>query len=397
MLTTIQRKIAVDILVMFAISLTVITALVMFIGVAREAIHQGLGPLGVARLIPFAIPNALALTIPGTALFSVCSIYGRMSADNELTAMQSVGISPTSAILPSIAITFLLSLSAVVMINVAFTWGFRGIEQVVISSVEQVAYRVLKRDRCFSRDKFSLTVRDVIDKELIDPTIKIRQSNGRQLIVRGRSAVLDYNDEEQALQLSITDGYAKMGDTAAFRFPDTFVQTIPLRDNHQRDLLSANPSHIRMRDLPAASLRQTTDVQRRECEVAVRLGFDLLNSRSENLVNAEADQRADALTNSRRRLHRLAAEMQRRWASGFTCLALAMVGIPIGVRLRTSDTMTTFGIAFLPILIVYYPIFALTLDLAKSGQIAVQGVWIANLVFIALGLLMMRRTFRPRR
>ena len=61
------------------------------------------------------------------------------------------------------------------------------------------------------------------------------------------------------------------------------------------------------------------------------------------------------LERSRKRLHRVETEMHRRWASGFTCLTLAMVGIPLAIRLKTSDTMTTFGIVFLPTLVGLLP------------------------------------------
>jgi lipopolysaccharide export system permease protein len=74
MLTSIQLRIARDVIVIFCVSLFVITMLVMSIGVGREAINQGLEPMGVLRLIPFSLPNALTLAVPGTALFSVCCV-----------------------------------------------------------------------------------------------------------------------------------------------------------------------------------------------------------------------------------------------------------------------------------------------------------------------------------
>lgn len=392
MLTTIQRTIARDILVTFAVSLLVITVFVMFIGVAREAFQQGLGFSGVAQLVPFATPNALVLAVPGTALFSLCSVYGRMSADNEFTVMQSVGISPIVAILPALMIATVLSVASVGIINIAFTWGFNGMQNVVMSSIEQVAYRVLERDRSFIRGPLTMTVSDVIDNELIDPTIEIRRPNGDRVTIRGRTAALTYIDSQESLQLRITDGTAKVGTRVAFHFSDTFEQMIPLGSPRDKDLLTANPSHMFMRDLPAARTQQSVDIRKRENEHAIRLGMNILTSKLSEIVGTDSRQRNAALRSSRARLHRLSAESQRRWASGFTCLALAMVGIPLAMRLRTSDTMTTFGIVFLPTLVLYYPIFALTLDMAKRGQIPAQGVWIANAVFCIVGVLMMRKS-----
>lgn len=390
-MTTIQRQIAKDVVVVFAVSLLVITMLVMFIGVAREAINQGLGLAGVVRLLPFALPNALSLAVPGTALFSVCLVYGRMSADNEFVAMQSVGISLLSSMLPAVVITSLLSIATVGLINVAFTWGFHGVQRVVMSSVENIAYGVLERDRSFQHGDLSISVWGVKGRHLIEPQIKIARPNGDPVTIRGRTAEMAYRDGDQALELRITNGSAKIGSSASFHFPDTFVQSIPLGIQTEYDLLTAHPSHMPMGDLSAASLRQQQDIFRREKQLAVHAGFSLLTSRTDQIVDSSALGRETAVLSSRKRLHRLGAEMHRRWASGFTCLAMSMIGIPLAIRLKASDTMTTFGIVFLPTILTYYPIFALTLEMAKDGRLPAQGVWIANILFIAAGLVLMRQ------
>ncbi len=391
MLTTIQRRIARDIVVMFFVSLFVITVLVMFIGVARESLQQGLGVIGVLRMLPYALPNALSLAVPGTALFSVCSVYGRMSADNEFTAMQAVGISPLPAMWPAIIITTTLSIATVGLINVSFTWGFHGIQRVVISSIERMAYGVLERDHSFQRGQLSLMVRDVEGKTLIEPVINIRRGNSDPITINARTAVLTYDDATEGLELSATNGSVRVGDMASFHFTDTYVQTVPLNTGPAEDLLTAHPSHMPMRDLPKATVRQVADIHQRESEMAVRVGFSVLASRTEEIASAKTADRWAAIESSQKRLHRLDAEMHRRWASGFTCLAMSMIGIPLAIRLRTSDVMTTFGIVFLPTVVIYYPIFALTLDMAKDGRIPAQGVWIANALFISVSILLMRK------
>ncbi len=391
MLTTIQRRIARDILVVFAVSLFAMTVMVMLIGVAREAINQGLGIDGVLQMLPYATPNALSLGVPGTALFSVCCVYGRMSADNEFTAMQSVGISPLPAILPAIVITTLLSVTTVGLINVAFTWGHRGIEKVVMSSIETVAYRVLEQDRHFERGPLSMTVRDVDGKTLVEPIINIRRKNGDSVQITARRAVLAYDDQAEMLTLSITNGSATVGEKASFHFPGTIVQNIPLSTHPPYHLLTANPSHMPLSDIRKAYVQQGTDIRRREGSIAVSTGFSLLTSHTRSLHDSESQVRKVSLVKSQKRLHRLMTEIHRRWASGFTCFAMSMVGIPLAMRLRTADTITTFGIVFLPTLLIYYPLFALTLDMAKDGRIASPSVWAANALFVTIGLVMMQK------
>ncbi len=396
MLTRIQRRIVLDITVMFFTSLLVITMLVLLIGLVREAMNQGLGPMSILRLIPYTLPNALSMAVPGTALFSVCSVYGRMSADNEFVTMQSVGVSMLPSILPAIVLTTVLSVATVGLINIAFTWGFHGIERVVMSSVESIAYRVLQRERSFQHSGFSITVRGVEGRDLIEPQIKINRPHKDPVTITARTAQMTYKDTAQALEFRITDGSASVGNAASFQFPNTFVQTVPLAATSQDTLLTAHPSHMPMRSLPMASLQQREDLLRREHAMAVNVGFSLLTSRPHRMMDAKSLKREAGATHSRQRLHRLGTEMQRRWASGFTCLAMSMLGIPLAIRMKASDTMTTFGVVFLPTVLVYYPIFALSLDMAKDGRIPSAGVWIANAIFIFAALFLLRRLiYRP--
>ncbi|EMI41156.1 LptF/LptG family permease [Rhodopirellula sp. SWK7] len=390
MLTKLQRRIARDMLIVFVVSLFVITILVMFIGVAREAFNQGLGVMGVVRLIPFSIPNALSLAVPGTALFSVCSVYGRMSADNEFVTMQSVGISLFPSMVPAIVLTTGLSIATVGLINLAFTWGFHGVQSVVLSSVETIAYTQLERERSFQHANFSISVRDVRGQDLIEPRIKIRRTGAAPIHITARTAQLAYRSDDDSLRLTISDGRAEVGGTASFAFPDTFVHSIPLELEPNLDLLTAHPSHMAMGDLPTASSRQTDDIRHRENAFAVHTGFSILTSRTDDIGKPDAAARLAGIAQSRQRCHRLDTEMHRRWASGFTCLAMSLVGIPLAIRMKAADTMTSFGVVFLPTVLIYYPIFALTLDMAKDGRIAPQGVWITNLLFVVVSIMMMR-------
>ena len=73
----------------FGLTLIGMTSLIVLVGLAHQAVREGLGPLAVARLVPYVLPNALRFSIPGTMLFAACSVYGRMSSSNEVVAIKS--------------------------------------------------------------------------------------------------------------------------------------------------------------------------------------------------------------------------------------------------------------------------------------------------------------------
>ena len=87
-------------------------------------------------------------------------------------------------------------------------------------------------------------------------------------------------------------------------------------------------------------------------------------------------------------------EPWRRWANGFSCMAFVLVGAPLAIRLRTADVWTSFIACFLPILVVYYPLLAYGVDLAKSGDLPPYCVWLGNVVLVTVGYRMIRWVLR---
>ena len=146
--------------------------------------------------------------------------------------------------------------------------------------------------------------------------------------------------------------------------------------------------------MPQARREQRMQLERCKHAMAVEAAFALSTGDFGTLSVPCWTPRLADLNQQVLRMHRLETEPYRRWASGFSCLAFVIVGIPLAIRLRTSDVTTTFGICFLPILLVYYPLFALGLDRAKNGELPAYCVWLGNFVCFAAGTWLLRRVAR---
>ena len=66
-----QRYILYELLKVFTFLLSILTILLVFVGVFREATMSGLGPFQALRILPYVVPNLLLLTIPATLLLTV--------------------------------------------------------------------------------------------------------------------------------------------------------------------------------------------------------------------------------------------------------------------------------------------------------------------------------------
>lgn len=74
-----------------------------------DYVSEGVPLSSAMTFLLYALPIALAFTIPWASLVSIMLVFGRMSADNEITAMRACGISILQIVAPIIVSTFALT------------------------------------------------------------------------------------------------------------------------------------------------------------------------------------------------------------------------------------------------------------------------------------------------
>ena len=389
------RSILFDLVKVFALWLVILTFVMVLIGIGQEAVRMNLGVGPTLKLIPFALPNALAFAVPGTILFSVCFVYGRMSADNEVVAIKSMGISPLSLLAPAFALAFLLSLVSVWLNDVAYSWGFTGMQRVVIQSVEEIAYGMLRTQRSFANPRFSIIVKEVDGRRLIRPIMNFQPNNDMPAFTLTASeAELRSNLEENTLSLILIDCQMETDEGLRFDWPGRTVQDIPLAFAAAKDVGESSPAHLPLRKMASAIVQQRSTIAELEQSVAAETGLSLMTGDFELFEQQNWQKRQTSISNARLRLYRLQSEPWRRWASGFSCLAFVLMGAPLAMLWRSADYLTTFGLCFVPILVLYYPLFSVGLEYSKNGVTPPATVWLGNLVCIAIGVALTRRVIR---
>jgi lipopolysaccharide export system permease protein len=394
-MTNLTRYVITELMKVFLITLTGMTLLMMVAGLAQEAIRQGLGPSPILRLIPYAIPNALRFAVPGTILFAACSVYGRMSAMNEIVAIKSLGISPLRLIRPALVLAFGISLVAVWLNDLAVSWGREGMNRVILHSIEQVAYGMLRANRSYGSDRVSILVRSVEGRRLIQPYICIRGGDDSpSTTITAEEAELRLNHDKSALVVVLTNGEVRVGGQVTMTFPDTISPEIPLREVAARGGSSNSPSGIPMWRLEPETVAQIDQISKRKQRMAIEAAFQLATGDFAGLQEKGWAQHHAALQGGQSRLHRLQTEPWRRWANGFSCLFFVMVGAPLAVRMRNSDIWSSFATCFFPILVAYYPLLIFGADRAKSGDLPPCVVWLGNIILAVASYVVLRKVQR---
>ncbi|QDV75030.1 LptF/LptG family permease [Botrimarina mediterranea] len=387
------RYVLLELLQVFLLTLAGLTALI-FVGlIGKEAVDKGLGLGPLLRMTPYMLPQAMQFAVPATMLLATTSVYGRLSATNEIIAIKAMGISPWKLALPTMILAAATSLGAVALNDIAVSWGRLGVQRVFVESLEEVIYSQLRLHRSYAEGGLQISVQHVVDRTLVRPTVIVQaQGDNEAWKLESDSAQLSSSPDRKKLIVRF-EGIALEGEVKAV-IDSTVEREIDLEELFGESSSSRSPSNYALSEIDQEQRiisNRIADIHRRETTeqaLAMMTGdFDRLSAESWfPLTNTIAGEEY--------RYRRLSVEPFRRWANGFSCLAFVMVGVPMAIWRQKGEFLASFFLCFLPILLVYYPLLMVSVDHAKQGDVPPIAVWVGNAVLALWGLWMMRRVVR---
>jgi lipopolysaccharide export system permease protein len=384
-MSTIQRYVVWEVLKYFLIVLTGTTLLMVLGAGVKEAIRRGLPLAVMVEILPYMLPEMLRFTIPGCLLFAVCLVYGRLSGLNEVVALKTAGISPVAVMWPVVVLSVALSVMTFKFYDLCATWGRPNLARTLIESVEEIAYGILRVERSFRTPKFSVIVKDVVGRKLIKPVIVLHPGENRPTVTLTAAEAEIHSDvEKRVLIFSCREGELEVAGQGKLWFSDTEKQVVPFDDPPDTNPMVLSPANLGIDAIPA-QIRQ-------EQEVLVSLNAQ--QARRNMRQQPESPALAREFRHHQLRLWRLCTEPHRRWSNGFNCLSFTLIGIAVALHMRLSDNLTIFFACFLPILLVFYPLFVLGEYVATKGILPPPAVWLPNVVLIGAALILMRRVIR---
>ena len=158
---------------------------------------------------------------------------------------------------PTFSLAFLISLAAVWLNDIAVIWGRDGMKQVVIDSVEDVAYGRFRQQHSYSSRQFSINVKDVEGKRLVRPEITFQgDGDDPPTNISCAEASLHTDLTEQTFTITCRNGVLERGGVS-FSFPDTWQQVLPLDQSGGR----RSPTDLPMYAIPEDEAQQRTRIQ----------------------------------------------------------------------------------------------------------------------------------------
>ncbi len=338
----------------------------------------------VAEAIGLLVPFVWVFALPMGMLTATLLIFGRFSADQELTAMRASGISLLSAISPILLLSIALcGVSALVNMEigprcrVAYT-------RLLFRFKTELARAQLPANRFIQEvpgyifycgENRGGELRKVMVFKLQDETnvvMTMKAPRGKvEIDAQNRTVSLNLYDVKT---LSFHEGRPTPGAQAELSLQVDLKP--PEQSQHSASISDMTFTQLRdeLRDMERRLSVPEPTVNLTKGEILVRQ-FQLkwqMNEMTEPIR----------------------VQMHRQAAFSFACLGFTLVGIPLGVRMHRRET--NIGIAVALVLVaVYYSFVLLGQSLDNRPEWAPHLiVWLPNFVFQAVGAVLLWRTNR---
>jgi lipopolysaccharide export system permease protein len=275
----------------------------------------------------------------------------------------------------------------------------------LFGELESNFYKFLRKEREFDRQDwpFLIKVRDVLpDNTLVEPIFKHRvpgpalenEPKKFDLVVQAKFAKLNFDLEKRIARVHLVDsetqsynlGAAAGGDVSRALITDQALE-IPLPDDFKNRMPPKQPQEQTSRELVENIKRNKHLMKTERAKHAVAAGMWIASGRI-NRVDW-FHMRSVSIDYAYWQAETAKAQTERymRSAQAFGPLVFVLLGAPVGILFAKRDFLSAFMTCFLPIILLYYPLLLMGVNLGKEELLhPMYAMWMGNAVLAGLGI-----------
>jgi len=379
-----------QVLATLLMTVAVFTFLLLVGNVLREIltllVNRQASILMVAQAIALLIPFVMVFALPMGMLTATLLVFGRFSADQELTAVRANGVSLTALITPILLLSVALS-SICALVNMQVGPQCRVAYKELLLSMGMKRAGAFLPEKTFIKDFPGriVYVNNVEGNHLSDILVYDLEDGKVQSYVRASEGWLRVDPTNQTIHVQLINAWRLVLEDGK-RAPIPFYAAESYLPPYTNQPLSRRAERVRLSDMTAFQLwDQLHEMEKRIAtpEPFRKLSREELQQRLREL----AEQRAEMTLPIRVQIH-------HQVAFSFACIGFTLVGIPLGIRAHRRET--TFGIAVaLMLVLLYYSFFIVGQSLETKAEWMPHFIlWIPNFIFQAIGAVLLWRANR---
>ncbi|KFO68884.1 hypothetical protein ER57_01140 [Smithella sp. SCADC] len=353
----INRYIFKEIAFPFIIILLVLT-FVLLMGKIMQimdlVINKGVNVFSIAQIIVFLLPSFMLFTIPIALLIAILIAMGRLSADNEITAIKTSGISLMQIFYP-VAIASLITFILAVFISYFLVPQSNFATKRLLFNIAQQNASIGIKEKVFNSDfkDFLIYAEKIpVNRNYMEGVIiSDNRMIGEQNTILAKKAILVSDAESMTVKLKLEDGS---------------IHTVSSDLKHYRKI-DFTSYEINL-DLSTA-LANLNESSKTSTEMTVS---ELL----ERMKKPGLDKAA---------VRELAIEVHKKFSIPLSCLFFGLLALPLGIRSHRSVKSRGFAVGLI-VVASYYLLRIGGEALVETGYLSPEvGVWTPTLVFALVG------------
>jgi len=322
-------------------------------------VGKGLGVGIVFHVFYLSMPFIIALTVPMGVLIGILSVYGRLSSDSEVIAIQSAGISPLRLIYPALYFSIIITIGMTLFNNHILPKANYNLKLLLVKIARKRPTINIKEKR-FNRiyKGYTIWVDRVDYKHSQISGVKIFQRTGTNIptiiIAKGGKMFVSNDGENLVLYLHLGEIH---------------------------ELTSADPSHYRITRFNEHILK--IPLGKRHMPTSVMKGSREMNAK-------ELLKKARSVKNRRIKWVYL-VEANKKFSIPFAAVVFVFIGFPLGLIIRKGGLGIGLSLS-LAIFLIYYVFLVGGEQISNRGYLhPAIAMWLANIVIGGLGIYLTKR------
>ena len=328
------------------------------------------------KLMGLLIPYVAAYALPLGVLTGTLMALGRLSSQQEITAMKSSGIS-LYQIASSVFVISFIGMIVGVVVNLHYAPQSRlAYKQLMVSAISENPIGFIEERRfirefpgyvIYMGDRDGPLMKDFWIWELDD-------EKRVKLFLRAKEGEINFDKTNNALVLTLRDGTAEQRDDSGSE---------GLADEPMRSLFFGELPI----ELPMGKI--FGEKSQRQARIKEMTFSQLMVKR--DLALAEETEAAEGISKNRMKVQ---MHMQKSFAMAFSVFSLAIFGVPLAIQVGRKESYANLAIALIIAMTYYFLIIAVSwLEGARALRPDLL-IWLPNLIFQAVGFYLIQRANR---
>ena len=362
----IDRYIFKEIAFPFIIILAVLTFVLLMgkiLQIMDLFVNKGVSIVSIAELFLFLLPYFMLFTIPIALIIAILIAVGRLSSDNEITALKTSGVSMMRIYYP-VAIASLITFILTIMISYFIAPQSNFATKRMLFNIAQQNASIGIKEKVFN-DNFKgfIIYADKVftDKNYMEGVVvSDKRIIGEQNTIIAPRAYLISDDKTMRVKLRMENGsiHTVSADLKNYRKIEFQSYDINL------DLYSA----LSALDKSAKSVKDMT------------------------MTELLANMKKPGL--SEKDIREMSIEAHKKFSIPLACIFFGVLALPLGMRNHRSVKARGFAVGLITVCL-YYILRIGGEALAETGYLPVAvGVWMPNMLFAVIGMTLFYMTHK---